>query len=246
MEVFALRDRLVGDYRNYAESFLTIRDDRVRQHVRDELDRGLLRPDPQIQLNPAFEPGETIDELVKQGLLHPETSRVFRVGKESSTDEGRHCDSTATKPTRSPPRAQLRTTSSPRGPARERRRTFVAELKSEMAFDNYRYLRLRSIEQLRAERRGGAFRAFLDLAQDPTAYDVRLAGCAVRIDGAVLIWGATTAVGRSAAIDHFALADVLSLEGMLADLSAWGSASWRMRVAELRGWSDELFAFLDP
>ena len=88
MQVFALRDRLVKDYRNYAESFLTIRDARVREHVRTELDRGLLWPDPQIQLNPAFEAGETIDELVGQGILHQECGRIFRVGKEASTDAG--------------------------------------------------------------------------------------------------------------------------------------------------------------
>ena len=57
MDVFALRDQLVKDYRHYAESFLTIKDERIREHVERELDEGLLWPDPALQLNPAFESG---------------------------------------------------------------------------------------------------------------------------------------------------------------------------------------------
>src|SRR5579875_101170 len=81
MDVFALREQLVRDYRHYAESFLTIKDERIRAHVAEELDKGLLWPDPALQLNPAFEPGGLIDELVEQNLLHPECSKIFRVGK---------------------------------------------------------------------------------------------------------------------------------------------------------------------
>jgi len=82
LDVFELRDRLVQEYRAYAESFLTIKDDRIRTHVAEELDRGLLWPDPALQLNPAFESGGLIDELVDAGELHSECSKIFRVGKE--------------------------------------------------------------------------------------------------------------------------------------------------------------------
>jgi hypothetical protein len=46
MDVFALRDQLVSDYRHYAQSFLTIKDERIREYVRRELDEGLLWPGP--------------------------------------------------------------------------------------------------------------------------------------------------------------------------------------------------------
>ena len=81
LDVFALRNQLVEDYRRYAESFLTIKDERIREHVERELDGGLLWPDPALQLNPAFAPGGLIDDLVRDGRLHPECSRIFRVGK---------------------------------------------------------------------------------------------------------------------------------------------------------------------
>jgi ATP-dependent helicase YprA (DUF1998 family)/very-short-patch-repair endonuclease len=82
MEVFELRNRLVEDYGHYISSFIEIRDDRIRSHTNDELANGLLWPDPLIQLNPSFEPGETIQELVGSGILHPECNKVFRRNKD--------------------------------------------------------------------------------------------------------------------------------------------------------------------
>ena len=49
--------------------------------VLSNLAEGLLWPDPLIQLNPSFEAGETIDELVGEGILHEECARVFRKNK---------------------------------------------------------------------------------------------------------------------------------------------------------------------
>jgi ATP-dependent helicase YprA (DUF1998 family) len=81
MDVFELRQRLIEDYGSYVRSFIRVRDPEIRRRVDEELDGGLLWPEPLIQLNPAFEPGEYIDDLVKQGLLHPGCETVFRAGK---------------------------------------------------------------------------------------------------------------------------------------------------------------------
>lgn len=43
-----------------------------------QLESGLLWPEPLIQLNPAFEPGHWVDELVDEGLLHPVCKSNFR------------------------------------------------------------------------------------------------------------------------------------------------------------------------
>jgi hypothetical protein len=82
MDVFSLRDHLVADYRHYVESFVSIRDPRIAQAISDELEQGLLWPDPRVQLNPTFARGGLIDELVADGTLHPECRRIFSVGKE--------------------------------------------------------------------------------------------------------------------------------------------------------------------
>jgi ATP-dependent helicase YprA (DUF1998 family) len=82
LDVFGLRHRLVDDYGSYVSSFIRIKDDRVGQEVRNSLGEGLLWPDPLIQLNPSFEAGEKIDELVAKGTLHEECARIFRRKKD--------------------------------------------------------------------------------------------------------------------------------------------------------------------
>jgi ATP-dependent helicase YprA (DUF1998 family) len=88
MDVFRLRNRLIQDYASYVRSFIQIRDERLREYVGRVLDEGLLWPEPLIQLNPSFEPGEWIDDLVNQGVLHTECSRIFRI-KSNPKDDGR-------------------------------------------------------------------------------------------------------------------------------------------------------------
>jgi very-short-patch-repair endonuclease len=82
LDVFKLRQRLVDDYSDYTRSFLQFRDERIDAKIKDELDAGLLWPEPLIQLNPSYEAGGLIDELVEGGLLHPGCSAVFRRGKD--------------------------------------------------------------------------------------------------------------------------------------------------------------------
>lgn len=81
MDVFRLRDSLISDYGSYVRSFISIQDERTRKTVEHALNGGLLWPEPLIQLNPSFEPGESIDELVDGGVLHPECRRIFRLKK---------------------------------------------------------------------------------------------------------------------------------------------------------------------
>jgi ATP-dependent helicase YprA (DUF1998 family)/very-short-patch-repair endonuclease len=76
-DVFALRQKLVADYSEYLRSFLQIREPRVRSVVDDALDGGALWPDPLIQMNPAFEPGGWVPELVDSGVLHPRCREIF-------------------------------------------------------------------------------------------------------------------------------------------------------------------------
>lgn len=81
MDVFELRNRLIEAYREYATSFVQIRDQRVKAEVDKALDEGWLWPEPQLGLNPAFEIGATVDELVATGLLHPDNKNIFRANK---------------------------------------------------------------------------------------------------------------------------------------------------------------------
>jgi len=81
VDVFELRDRLIDDFSSYVNSFITIRDARIQERVGEAFERGALWPEPLVQLNPSFEPGEWIRELVADGTLHEECERIFRFGK---------------------------------------------------------------------------------------------------------------------------------------------------------------------
>jgi very-short-patch-repair endonuclease len=82
VDVFGLRDHLVCDYESYTRSFLEPKDERIRDLVNKELAAGLLWPEALVQLNPAFEPGGTVEELVSSGLLHPTCAQMFRRDKD--------------------------------------------------------------------------------------------------------------------------------------------------------------------
>ncbi len=78
MDVFDLRDELIREYGSYVTSFIRILDPRIRSCVDEAIGQGLLWPEPLIQLNPAFESGVWIDELVDRGVLHAACARIFR------------------------------------------------------------------------------------------------------------------------------------------------------------------------
>lgn len=89
MDVFALRNSLVSEYRDFVESFLTIRDSRIREFVDQALSDGLLWPEALVQLNPGFKTPADVDTLVERGLLHEECRRIFRKDKSEGNPLGR-------------------------------------------------------------------------------------------------------------------------------------------------------------
>src|SRR5262245_48490275 len=78
MNIFSFRRQVIGDYAAYTRSFIQIREPRLDAFVDEQLGAGVLWPEPLIQLNPSFEPGASIDELVAEGVLQAECARVFR------------------------------------------------------------------------------------------------------------------------------------------------------------------------
>ena len=77
MDVFDLREQVVREYRGYVEGFLRIADSRIRDFVTSVLDRGDLWPDPLVQLNPGYQLGKSVSDLVQEGLLHPLLAQIF-------------------------------------------------------------------------------------------------------------------------------------------------------------------------
>ncbi len=82
MDAFRLRDRVIQDYAEYVRSFVQIREPRLCEFVEQSLTEEALWPQPLIQMNPSFEPGGWIDDLVKDGILHDECKHIFRIKSE--------------------------------------------------------------------------------------------------------------------------------------------------------------------
>ncbi|MEI2719915.1 MAG: DEAD/DEAH box helicase [Gemmatimonadales bacterium] len=85
MNVFDLRDTLVGDYQRFARSFTTIHAKDIRDQVEEAYQGKRFWPDPLIQINPRFEPGPTVAELVSEGRVHQGVERIFRFGDDGGT-----------------------------------------------------------------------------------------------------------------------------------------------------------------
>ena len=80
MDVFSLREQLVGDYRRFARSFTSIRADDLRKGVDDVYLSGRYWPEPLVQINPRYQRGRTTAELATSGELHALTARAFPIG----------------------------------------------------------------------------------------------------------------------------------------------------------------------
>jgi hypothetical protein len=85
---------------------------------------------------------------------------------------------------------------------------------------------------------------FLEAAREPGMRIVRNNGKPIKVDGAILVWGADTALGRAAAIADYGFADILGLEDMLADMNAWQDPAWTAHVDELASHAAGLFEAL--
>ncbi len=89
MNIFSFRDRLIADYAEYVKSFMRFDREDLRKFVEEALAAGALWPDALIQLNPSFEPGKSVDELVADGVLQKGAERIFRRDKSDVDGGGR-------------------------------------------------------------------------------------------------------------------------------------------------------------
>ena len=122
-------------------------------------------------------------------------------------------------------------------------RIFVAEQKCELEFQNYQYLRLKSLHQL-DHHTGEAFTRFQDFAKKPSRYIVTVAGKLISAAGAILVWGSVDEGFISALKKETGIQDILSLENIISDLVAWGDPEYQRLINEREKWCQELFCAL--
>lgn len=77
MNTLHVHAHILNQYKNFIESFINVKDDRIRNAVSQAIDEGRLWKEPLIQFNPAFDTTETIADLIKEGSMHPLLKEVF-------------------------------------------------------------------------------------------------------------------------------------------------------------------------
>lgn len=91
MNIFTVHQSVVEEYRDYVRSFLPVADERVAEMIERELlgPNGVC-PEALVQVNPGFERGGTIEDLVDEGVLHPRCADIFRNADDTSISLYRH------------------------------------------------------------------------------------------------------------------------------------------------------------
>jgi hypothetical protein len=79
MDVFDLDQTLISDYECFARAFTQIPADDIRGRIDTIYASRRFWPEGLVSINPHFERGASIDELVADGSLSAETGKVFRI-----------------------------------------------------------------------------------------------------------------------------------------------------------------------
>jgi Lhr-like helicase len=88
LDVFSLRDTVVGEYKKFATSFTTIFADDIRKKVEAIYAESRYWPEPLIQLNPRYRSVSNVQKLVEEGVLHPGCAEIFRVNSSPERPRG--------------------------------------------------------------------------------------------------------------------------------------------------------------
>lgn len=124
--------------------------------------------------------------------------------------------------------------------SRETSKAYVAELKCEIEYQDYRYLVLAESHQL-GHHSKPAFAALLAAAAKQPELRAYVGKKEIVIDGAILVWGAATPSGRALVSAEKGFFAVLTLAEIIADLQAWRSENYRALLEHRRAWSNEMY-----
>ena len=82
LNVFALRDSVVEEYKRFATSFTTIHAPEIREQVERIYAGNRYWPEPLIQINPSYKRSTDVGTLVADGVLDPGCADIFRADDE--------------------------------------------------------------------------------------------------------------------------------------------------------------------
>ena len=87
-DVFSFRKQLIEEYSSFSRSFSKVAAQDILIKVETEYACGRYWPEPLIQINPNYKRSGTVQQLVKDGVLHTDCANIFQTGK----TEGKSAD----------------------------------------------------------------------------------------------------------------------------------------------------------
>ena len=78
MDVFALEEYILENYKNFARSFSEFKSPEIKEKVEEIYVSNRYWPDPLIQLNPHYESGQSIQSFIDSKDLEPECAQAFQ------------------------------------------------------------------------------------------------------------------------------------------------------------------------
>lgn len=79
INIFQFRDELIQHYQSFSQGFTKIAAEDIRSFIKQQFDAyKRFCPEPLIQITPNYKVSCSIDELVRQGVLHPDCAKIFQ------------------------------------------------------------------------------------------------------------------------------------------------------------------------
>lgn len=78
MNVFDIHLDIVGEYKNFLQSFIKVKNDEIKIIIDDALNSGKILPEPLIQFNPSYEKSDSLEKIVDKYHLHTDLTKIFK------------------------------------------------------------------------------------------------------------------------------------------------------------------------
>jgi len=78
MKAFDLHKSVLEQYKKYLLSFITIKDERIKERVKEAIENDEFILQPLLQFNPAYESHGSLEEFVGKEGLHPDLVKCFK------------------------------------------------------------------------------------------------------------------------------------------------------------------------
>ena len=121
---------------------------------------------------------------------------------------------------------------------------FLTEMKCEIEYQKYSFLTLSHEGQLSRHRKKRAFQLLLEIASNPSMFQIKCNKKLVNVAGSALVWGRVSINDEQAFLNIYSLSHIISVESAIEDLVYWRDQTYYELIGKHELWCEQLFAGL--